>query len=179
LQPTVLERLSDDPPTAFRVPRLLLEGTMGGWTYQLFEPLPAGPHRPVNPKPTRIAHIIDEMRQRLAGLPRSPQFPPHHVIGHGDFTPRNVRKASDGRVWVLDWEYARWSPPLADELKFWTARYSLRVRPRPVRDGRRVAALLRERGGDEDIVEALRWGAYMTPEQAAIAKVVAHEVERG
>jgi hypothetical protein len=176
MQPAVLSRLSVKPPSSFRVAALLLEGTLDGWLYQLFEPLPVGPHRPVAGEPRRMARIFDEMRERLGDLPRRPQVPPNHVIGHGDFTPRNVRRASDGQVWILDWEYASWSPPLVDELQFWTARFALRTMPRPGRDGRRIVALLRERGSDEDIVEALRWGAYMTPEQSRIADVVAREV---
>ena len=176
MQPAVLGSLSANPPSSFRVAALLLEGTLDGWLYQLFEPLPTGPHHPVVGGPRRMARIFDEMRERLADLPRRPHVPPHHVLGHGDFTPRNVRRASDGQIWILDWEYASWSPPLVDELQFWTARFALRTIPRPGRDGRNVVALLRERGRDEDIVEALRWGTYMTPEQSRIADVVAREV---
>jgi Phosphotransferase enzyme family len=176
MQPEVLRRLSADRRPAFRVCALLLEGALEGWSYQLFEPLPVGSHSRVAPEPARIARIFDEMHERLADVPRSANIPPHYVIGHGDFTPRNVRRASDGNVWVLDWEYARWSPRLVDELQFWTAEFSWRVRPRPDRDARRVLARLRERGDDASIAEALCWGSYMTPGQSAIAKVVAREI---
>ncbi len=176
MQCEVLQRLSGDRLSAFRVCALLLEGTLEGWAYQLFEPLPFGPHSRVAADPVRIARIFDEIRERLADVPRSANIPPHYLLGHGDFTPRNVRRASDGYVWVLDWEYARWAPRLVDELQFWTAEFSWRVRPRPDRDGRRVLARLRERGDDASIAEALCWGSYMTPGQSAIAKVVAREI---
>ncbi len=177
MQPEVLRRLSTDHRSAFRVCALLLEGTLEGWAYQLFEPLPSGPHRRVAADPGHIARIFDEMRERLADVPRDATIPAHYVIGHGDFSPRNVRQASDGNVWVLDWEYARWSPRLVDELQFWTSEFSLRVRPRPGRDGRHVLTLLRKRGHDADIAEALRWHGFMTPQQSAIANVVAREMD--
>ena len=176
LQPLVLARLAADPPSAFRVPSLLAEGALGDWAYQLFEPLPPGSHRPLAAAPERIGRIVDEWRERLADVPRPPGVASHHVIGHGDFTPRNARHAGDGRIWVLDWEYAGWAPKLADELQFWTAHYACSPWPRPVRDGRRTLAALRQRGHDADIAEALRWGAYMMPVQRAIARVVGREI---
>jgi hypothetical protein len=176
LQPIVLRHLADASLSTFRIAPLLAEGTVGGCAYQLFAPLPAGAHHPAAADPTRMARIFDEMHARLADVRRDEAVPAHYVIGHGDFTPRNVRDASDGRTWVLDWEYACWSPRLVDELQFWTAFLGSRVRPRPERDGRRVLALLRDRGSDEDIAEALRWNAFMTSEQAAIARVVDREL---
>jgi hypothetical protein len=175
MQPAVLRCLASDRPRTFRVAAFLAEGTLGGWVYQLFEPLPPGAHRPVAAEPRRLARILDEMRERLSALPRSAGIPSDHVVGHGDFTPRNVREAADGHVWVLDWEYAGWAPVLADELGFWTAQLAWRAWSRPERDGRRVLRLLRERGSEEQIDQALRWTAYMTPEQRAIARVAARD----
>ena len=176
MQPVVLARLAADPPSGFRVPSLLAEGVLGAWAYQLFEPLPPGPHRPLAAAPQRIGRIVDEWRERLADVPRPPGVASHHVIGHGDFTPRNARHAGDDRIWVLDWEYAGWAPTLADELQFWTTHFACRPWSRPARDGLRTLTTLRQRGGDADIADALRWGAYMTPGQRVIARVLAREI---
>ena len=176
LQPDVLARLCCGRATAFRVPALLEEGTFDGCYYELVEPLPAGPHRPLPADPAELARIFDTMHERLSAIPRPRDVPAHFVVAHGDFTPRNVRRASDGHAWIVDWEYACWAPPLLDELHFWTAEFSRRIRPRPVRDGRRVLALLRTRGSDAEIAEALTRGEYMPPVQRAIADVVAREI---
>jgi hypothetical protein len=176
LQPDVVARLCCDSRQEFRVPALLDEGTLDGWYYELFEPLPPGTHRPLPADPARVAGIFDTMHERLSSIPRPSDVPAHYVIAHGDFTPRNVRLASDGHAWIVDWEYACWAPPLLDELHFWTAEFARRVRPRPARDGVRVLELLRTRGSDADIAEAFRGRMYMPSVQRAIADAVAREV---
>ena len=176
LQSHVVARLCCEPGKEFRVPALLDEGTLDGCFYELFDPLPTGPHAPLVPDPARLARIFDAMHERLSAIPRPAGIPSHFVIAHGDFTPRHVRRVSDGNVWIVDWEYACWAPPLLDELQFWTAEFARRVRPRPARDGRRVVGLLRARGTDAEIAEALGKGVYMPPVQRAIADVVAREI---
>lgn len=177
LQSEALELLSDHRDLPFRVAGLLAEGTMDGWWYELFEPLPSGTHRPVEANAALVRRIFDAMHERLADLPRPQGFPPHYVFAHGDFSPRNVRRASDGRVWVLDWEGAGWAPRLGDELHFWTSEFARRVRQRPDRYGRRTIELLRQRGNDEEIREALRWERLHTPRAGVIAQCAARHVK--
>jgi hypothetical protein len=177
MQPIVLERLARARFAHFRVAPLLAEGTLDGWAYQLFAPLPPGTHRPATASDAlHIARIVDEMQAALADVPRDERVPASHVIGHGDFTPRNVRRAADGAFWVLDWEYSGWSPRLADELQFWASAFAARVRPHPLRDAGRVLALLRTRAPDDAIVEAVRWKTYMTPGEVAIVRGVARQL---
>lgn len=175
LQGPILTTLAAHRPRSFRTPALLCEGSHEGWHYLLFEALPGGRHRPLPPDPHRVSAIVDEIQTRLTDVPRPATTPAHHVVSHGDLTPRNLRLAGDGQAWLIDWEYARWAPRLADELRFWVTSSALRARPRPERDGRGIVALLRRRGSESDIAEALHWRDYITPSEASIRHVIARE----
>jgi hypothetical protein len=37
---------------------------------------------------------------------------------HGDLTPWNLRRTSEGVLFLLDWEEAGWGPPRADEVLY-------------------------------------------------------------
>lgn len=54
----------------------------------------------------------------LGDVERDDGVPPHWVPMHGDFAPWNVRRLSDGRVAVLDWENLAWAPPNADSVYY-------------------------------------------------------------
>ena len=178
LQTEAIAALGQPPPTTFRTPAVMHDGSFEGREYVAFEPLPPGRHKPLRPDPDDLHRIVDEVQERLADLYRPGDVPAHHVMSHGDLTPRNLRVASDGAVWLFDWEYARWAPPLADELRFWVTRGALRRRSRPEREGRRIAAILLQRGSREDMIEALGWSDYITPPEAAIRAVVGLEATR-
>ena len=149
--------LSSHEPATFRVPRTLAEGALDGWDYRLLEPLPEGTHRSPPFAPDMVAAITDEFHERASGLPRPDGVSPAHVVCHADLTPRNLRLAADGRWWLFDWDNARWGPRLSDELRYWCAWFAYRPRPDVERDARRVHGLLRRRGTEADIQEAVQW----------------------
>lgn len=149
--------LSAEPTASFRVPAVLDEGRFERWRYRLLRPLPEGPHRPPPRAPQRLWALVDELHDRLDVLSRPATVPAHHVVCHADLTPRNVRVATDGSWWLFDWDNLRWGPRLADELRYWSAWFAYRARPNVERDAARVLALLRQRGSDHEIREAVDW----------------------
>ena len=44
---------------------------------------------------------------------------------HGDYMPWNLREDDRGQLWLLDWEHARWGPPMADLVRYIVAHHSL------------------------------------------------------
>jgi hypothetical protein len=157
---SVRERLMETPPQMFSVPATIEEGVLDGVRHQVLAPLPPGRHRRAPHDPDRVRGVVDEFRALLDGLPRPPGIPSQHVICHTEFTPRNLRVDASGRWWLFDWDRASWGPPLADELRYWSAEFTYRRRSEPERDAERVYRLLRERGSDEDIVDAVRWPGH-------------------
>ena len=150
-----------------RIPRLLGDGELHGRLYTVFEPIVDGAHRRPDPDPDLVGAAITEVHERLSGLPRGASVPPHHVAGHGDFTHRNVRLGTDGALWLFDWEHVGWMPPLADELRYWTAHHAFSLMPRPARAAREIVRILRNRGSEADIAEAVAWPEFnRRPEQA-------------
>jgi hypothetical protein len=145
------------PDLPFATPTTLAEGSFEGSLFRLSTPLPEGPHRRPPHRPDRVAEIVDAWQAAVREIPRPDGATGDAVVCHGDFTPRNLRVASDGRWWLIDWDSARWGPPLADELHYWCAEYGWRFRPRPRRHARRVLRLLRRRGSDRQIMEAALW----------------------
>jgi hypothetical protein len=168
----ILLRLQDGRPAAFRVPRVVDRGGDGERTWHILEPLPDGPHTRPPEDEDQIAAIVDDLRRCLAGHPRPAETPAHFVPGHGDLTHRNLRRASDGRLWLFDWEYARWMPRLADELRYWAAHFAFGVIPRPRASARRILEILRGRGTDGDVREAVAWPEFNRPGEAAIREAV-------
>jgi hypothetical protein len=141
----------------FNTPQVIAEGEFNSIWYRMYAPLPSGLHRRPPHDPPRLRAILDAWHQSLHHLPRPPGASEDAVVCHADFTPRNLRVASDGRWWLIDWDNARWGPKLADELHYWCAEYCWGLRPRPQQDARRVVALLRQRGTDADITTAADW----------------------
>jgi len=173
----VLERFVDHPPGVFRVPRVLASGEFEGEHYRLFEPLPDGAHARPAPDANRIASVVDEFRACLAGLEKPRDIPGHYVPGHGDFTHRNLRMAPDGALWLFDWEYCDWMPPLADELRYWAAHYAFTIRPRPRASARKILDILSQRGTADDIREAVALPEFNRPAERAIRQAVGHMVD--
>jgi hypothetical protein len=162
-----------------RVPRILTRGELDGHSFHVYEPLPDGPHGRPTPDPELIAAIVDDVRIRLADLPRPADAPNHFVPGHGDFTHRNLRAAGDGSLWLLDWEYARWTPRLADELRYWTAHHAYGLWINPRRAAGLIVKVLRTRGSDDDIGEAVAFPVFNRPREHAIRKAVGKLIARG
>ena len=52
-------------------------------------------------------------------------IPPHWRPIHGDYMPWNLREDPLPVLWLLDWEHARWGPPMADLVRYIVAHHSL------------------------------------------------------
>jgi hypothetical protein len=164
----LLERLAGSPPVSFRVPRLLAQGELNGIHYRLLEPLPEGPHRRPPRDPERISEVVEELQGKLDDAVSHTGMAPHHVPLHGDFTPRNLRLAADGRLWLFDWEHAGYGPRLADELRYWCSDLSLRFRPRAEPAAKWIVRVLRTRGTNDEILEAVEWPEFNLPREQAM-----------
>jgi hypothetical protein len=173
----ILKALEIDPPVRFRTPRILAHGVLNGHVYQLFTPLPEGRQRHPPADPGLIASVIDEVQTKLTALPKPTDSPSHHVMGHGDFSQRNLRLAADSNLWLFDWEYAGWTPRLADEIRYWATWHATRLNPRIKRDSARMLRLLRSRGTDKEILEAVSWPEHNLPIEQALRDAIHAEVE--
>jgi hypothetical protein len=153
---SVLRRLTDDPPTSFRVPAVLDVGTHDGFRYTLQETLPPGRHRRLGHDPAAIHNVLDELQAKTRDL-LPEDAPAGWLVAHGSLGPRNLRIASDGAVWVFDWDSACAAPRLGDELRYWIGDLGHRARPSVGAKGARIARLLLARGDHREVAEALRW----------------------
>lgn len=153
---SVLRRLTDDPPASFRVPALLDMGTHDGIRYTLQESLPPGRHRRVGPQPAAVQRVVDELQERTHDLVPD-GAPSGWVIAHGSLQGRNLRIASDGAVWLFDFDSAAVAPRLGDEVRYWISEFGHRFRPSARTNGVRTAHLLLARGHHREVVEALQW----------------------
>ena len=161
--------LSAEPLESVAVPRTLSEGTYQDRHYILFEPMPSGPnHRPPADH-DRIHAIAEEITERLSVVPRPEDVPADHVLGHSGFTPRNLRRAADGTWWLFDWDFVRWGPRVAPELRYWCADFAYRSRPRVRRDAQRVLGILRRHADDAAIARAALWTG-MLPTYRAVER---------
>lgn len=102
-------------PQSFRFSKALFQGSVTGWAFAGFAPLPTDLHHPPSDPP--LAAILEEIREALATLPRSQATPAHWLPMHGDFTPWNLRRLRR-HLYLLDWETAGWGPPGADEVMY-------------------------------------------------------------
>ncbi len=136
--------------SAFRFPEVLAEAVTRGWHGRLIEPLPTL-HRPYEWNGEALPEIASQASKTLLGtLTRPKDLQDHWVPIHGDLTPWNLRVDRHGRLWLIDWEYARWGPPLADLLRFAAAELSITVDEPPD-----IALRVAERLGDgEALTEA-------------------------
>lgn len=149
--------LAAQPLESVTVPRTLREGVHDGRHYILFSPMPTGPNRRPPSDHGRIHAIASEITERLSVIPRGTDVPADHVVGHSGFTPRNLRVAADGTWWLFDWDYVRWGPRVAPELRYWCADFAYRLRPRVRRDAARIHAILRRHADDAAIASAALW----------------------
>lgn len=127
--------LESSGPKSYWTPRLLGQGTIGGWSFTLDEPIPTGFHGPARLTADDRMTITREIQVALAPRLR----PPAGEAGmHGDFGPWNVRRLADGRIAVLDWEEVTTGPKAADSL--WHSVHVALLRRRRSSAGSIVAA---------------------------------------
>jgi hypothetical protein len=115
LEEHALRLIGTSAPRSFCALRLLSAGVVDSWRYFCTAPLPPGLHRVPSSPPLSV--ITAEIAAGLAGLPRPTGTPSHWQAMHGDFTPWNLRQ-SGARLFLVDWEYAGWGPPHADEISY-------------------------------------------------------------
>jgi len=95
------------------------------WSVRQYEPLPRF-HRPARWNPAKIRRVADDVSVALEGvLPPAVGIPSHWRPIHGDYVPWNLREDDRGQLWLLDWEDARWGPPMADLVRYIVAYHSL------------------------------------------------------
>jgi hypothetical protein len=63
-------------------------------------------------------------------------------------------------------------PPLADELRYWTAHHAYSLRLNPRRAAGHIVNVLRTRGSDDDIREAVAFPVFNRPREQAIRSAV-------
>lgn len=92
--------------TTFRAPPPLGHGSAGPWHWSAQGSVFTAPHRPALTAP---AELFDEVRCALGTLSA---FDDGLEPSHRDLTPWNLRRDSDGQVWLFDWE--DWGPSPRD-----------------------------------------------------------------
>ena len=103
-------------PKGFLIPEPLGISKVENWAYLVMTPLETCLHSmPRNPP---VERITDEISSALKYLPKPEGTPVHWRPMHGDFTPWNLRCA-EGQLVLVDWEYASWAPPGADEVLYY------------------------------------------------------------
>ncbi|RDA93548.1 hypothetical protein CP533_3997 [Ophiocordyceps camponoti-saundersi (nom. inval.)] len=60
-------------------------------------------------------HSFTRGNSNVEGFPRSP---PHTGLVHADLTPRNMILKPDGRLCIIDWEFAGWWPIYWERVKW-------------------------------------------------------------
>ncbi len=160
------EELTRNPPELFKIPRLLHHGRFDDLAYQIHENLPTGGHRQPKLDPAVVHEIIDELQDRLAVLDRPEGTPASYVPAHTDFLSINLRRASDGMLWLIDWDNVSFAPPLTDELTYWMGGFARRFGPTTGRRIDQVRELLTRRGSDEQIAAAIEWRKDRKPFEA-------------
>lgn len=139
-----------DVATSFVYPRVDDVFSVDGWWITVEEPLPRLPHRPAR----LDIEGLHEVATAIQGL-----IPPRDglVCAHGDLGPWNVRRYSGGLLGILDWEYAHWAPPAADEVWYALTRPLATTKAQGRRVGELALGDLRRVYGDDDIRTAARF----------------------
>lgn len=106
----------------FHVPRLRASGSAGGWSWVGYEVIGQRPHAPARSAGPELFAQVSKLVE--TAVPRPDTCPVGWRGSHGDLTPWNLRR-SGGRVWLIDWEDARFAPPGADEVYFALTRAAL------------------------------------------------------
>ena len=155
----VLISLEQEPPRSFSVPRRLAFGEHGNRPYLLQRPLPGGRHRRMRPDPAGVRAVIADIQERSMWVPRSSDGQ-SLVPAHGSLTPLNLRQASDGSLWLVDWDEAGWAPHRYDEIRYWISDLARRPLGSPETNARRILALSRDASS---VAEAVRFRSSVRP----------------
>jgi len=111
-----LEEVWRARPRSFSVAQPLGSGAVAGWYYLAMAPM--APHQHRVPSVAPLHAILEELRAALCAHPKPEGMPSHWEPMHGDFTPWNLREMPSGKLMLVDWEYAGWGPPGADEMLY-------------------------------------------------------------
>lgn len=98
--------------STFRAPRPLGHGAAGAWHWSAQESVFTAPHRPALTAPREL---FEEVRAALTSMETCDDG---SEISHRDLTPWNLRRDSDGQVWLFDWEDCGPSPHDGDRTYF-------------------------------------------------------------
>jgi hypothetical protein len=150
-------RLLTSPLAPVQTPRLLGCGEFEGVPYQVLEPMPTGAHHALPLGSGIVPTIVDAFQERVMQMAMPADVDSSYTVCHGDFTPRNLRRARDGSNWLYDWDNLRWGPRLADELSYWCAEQAWQRCARLEKSAELVLRRLRSRGNDHEIAEAAEW----------------------
>jgi hypothetical protein len=96
---------------SFIFPRVRETVSVGPWWVSIEDPMPQISHKPAPIDPVRRHDLVAEVQ---ALLPRPGMG--EHAPSHGDLGPWNFRLLADGRLALLDWEYAARAPVATDEM---------------------------------------------------------------
>ena len=160
------ELLTTTPAPSFRIPELLAHGRFEDVAFHMHQPMPPGGHRQPRSTPELIETVVDDLQAALGSLPNPPGTPDHYVPVHRDFLAINLRRASDGNLYLIDWDNVGWGPPLTDELAYWMGGVAREFGPTGSRQASKVHRLLRRRGSDDQIREAVEWRLGHKPTEA-------------
>lgn len=102
-------------PRSFLVSEPLAAGQIAEWHYLVVTPFRSRLHR--MPRDFPLKDIVEDIQVGLAALSRSADVSRHWIPMHGDLSVWNLREPLFGKVppTLIDWEYAGWGPPGADE----------------------------------------------------------------
>ena len=141
--------------TGFRVPRVIEWGSLEGYHFLLTTPLPRGLTHPARLSNDHIASLVDEFRVLLRSQePTGTQS--GWVASHGDLARANLRRASDGSIWLLDFDDFGWGPKLADWVLF-VLDEQVNAWGSDRRRAKRAAGELSELGSSSEVLEAIRF----------------------
>jgi hypothetical protein len=113
---TALKLVWASRPQSFVVSEPLDAGRISEWHYLLVTPSQSRLHR--MPRDLPLKNILEDVQAGLEDLSRPADVPRHWVPKHGDLSVWNLREAVFGATLpvLMDWEYAGWGPPGADEM---------------------------------------------------------------
>ncbi len=98
-------------------PLLLVRWQHGDLAAELSTALPPGIYRPARLPVEQLIAVSEDLTETL-WPPFEPGSTTGHPAMHGDLTPWNLLRSSDGRLVLFDWEHAGYAPAGADLARY-------------------------------------------------------------